>query len=165
MCTHWGSAGSPYRCNFLVLCTSWVQGGGLGHEVWGPHLVEREKGWEMVWGITMSLRSVYQIFTLLVQSALSLSIGSKLKMGTHWGSAGSPYRCNFHVSVYTDQEGIYSSISITNYDTMGMPLLRFSFYSSISISSRVWQQNDTIMCFPYPKCVNHSSFCTAHKKY
>ena len=33
------------------------------------------------------------------------------------------------------------------------------------VSSRVWQQNFTIMCFPYPKCVNHSSFCTAHKKY
>ena len=48
---------------------------------------------------------------------------------------------------------------------MGKPLLRLQFYSSISISSRVWQPNDTIACFPYPKCVNHFSFCTAHKKY
>ena len=88
--------------------TSWAQGGGLDHGGWGAYLVEREGN-----GLRHHHESQVSLPDIYITSAISLKLVHRqqikinlCKMCTDSGSAGSPYRCNFLVSVYTDQEGI-----------------------------------------------------------
>ena len=72
----------------------------------------------------VSLPEIYITWHHLPRQQIKMKLWCKI--GTHWGTADSPFR-------YISRNLIIGGVSITIYDTMGMPLLRSSFNSSISI--------------------------------